>query len=118
MTPARPLNVGLVQMAMGADPHDNLTRAIAGVREAADRSAAGVVPASAEAIVRQVRRALSDGDALSGRRRQIASQLFYRPGTATARAVQCFYDALQLPQPAATPTTVVSPLEMRSIDRA
>jgi N-carbamoylputrescine amidase len=43
MTATRPLKVGLVQMAMGADPHDNLTLAIAGVRDAARRGAAVVV---------------------------------------------------------------------------
>jgi N-carbamoylputrescine amidase len=39
----RPLKVGLVQLAMGADPGDNLKRAIAGVREAARGGAAVVV---------------------------------------------------------------------------
>jgi len=43
MTAARPLKVGLVQLAMGADPRDNLQRAIAGVREAARGGAAVVV---------------------------------------------------------------------------
>jgi len=39
----RPLSVGLVQMAMGADVDDNLARAIAGVRDAAKRGAKLVV---------------------------------------------------------------------------
>jgi N-carbamoylputrescine amidase len=39
----RPLTVGLVQMAMGADVGDNLKRAIAGVRDAAQRGAKLVV---------------------------------------------------------------------------
>jgi N-carbamoylputrescine amidase len=43
MTPPRPLKVGLVQMAMSADPADNLRRAIEGVREAAQRGAKLVV---------------------------------------------------------------------------
>jgi N-carbamoylputrescine amidase len=42
-TKGRPLKVGLVQMAMSADPADNLARAVAGVREAAGRGAAVVV---------------------------------------------------------------------------
>ncbi len=43
MTAARPLKVGLVQLAMSADMGDNLARAIAGVREAAQRGASVVV---------------------------------------------------------------------------
>ncbi len=43
MTAARPLKVGLVQLAMGADAGDNLKRAIAGIREAARGGAAVVV---------------------------------------------------------------------------
>ena len=43
MTAARPLKVGLVQLAMSADTSDNLARAIAGVREAARGGAAVVV---------------------------------------------------------------------------
>jgi len=39
----RPLKVGLVQMAMSAEPADNLARAIKGVREAAKNGAAVVV---------------------------------------------------------------------------
>jgi N-carbamoylputrescine amidase len=43
MTKSRPLAVGLVQMAMGADVGDNVARAIAGVREAARQGAKLVV---------------------------------------------------------------------------
>ena len=43
MTTARPLKVGLVQMAMGADPASNLAKAIDGVRDAAGRGAQLVV---------------------------------------------------------------------------
>ena len=42
-TKGRPLKVGLVQLSMSADTGDNLARAIAGVREAAQRGAAVVV---------------------------------------------------------------------------
>ena len=43
MTTARPLKVGLVQMAMSADPSDNLARAMTHVRDAAQRGAVLVV---------------------------------------------------------------------------
>jgi N-carbamoylputrescine amidase len=43
MTAARPLKVGLVQMAMGEDPAPNLAKAIDGVRDAAKRGAQLVV---------------------------------------------------------------------------
>jgi N-carbamoylputrescine amidase len=43
MSARRPLKVGLVQMAMGADPKPNLAKAIDGVREAAGRGAKLVV---------------------------------------------------------------------------
>jgi N-carbamoylputrescine amidase len=43
MTAARPIKVGLVQMAMAADPAANLKRAIGGVREAAANGAALIV---------------------------------------------------------------------------
>jgi N-carbamoylputrescine amidase len=43
MTAARPLKVGLVQLSMSTDAGDNLARAVAGVREAAQRGAQVVV---------------------------------------------------------------------------
>jgi N-carbamoylputrescine amidase len=43
MTVARPLKVGLVQMAMGAEPEPNLKKAIEGVRAAAKRGAQLIV---------------------------------------------------------------------------
>jgi N-carbamoylputrescine amidase len=43
MTNPRPLKVGLVQMAMSADPADNVARAVKGVREAAQQGAALIV---------------------------------------------------------------------------
>jgi hypothetical protein len=51
---------------------------------------------SAAAITQAVRRALADPSAASAERRAAAARMFYRPGTATARAVQCIYDALNL----------------------
>ena len=37
----------------------------------------------------------------SAERRAAAERVFYRPGSATARAVQCIYDVLELPACAA-----------------
>ena len=39
MTAARPLAIGLVQLAMGTDTGENVNRAVAGVREAARKGA-------------------------------------------------------------------------------
>jgi hypothetical protein len=36
---------------------------------------------------------------LSGERRALADRSFYRPGSATARAVDCIYELLELPAP-------------------
>jgi hypothetical protein len=50
--------------------------------------------------VAAVDRALSDPGTLSLARRQVAADLFYRPGTATARCALNLYDVLQLQAPA------------------
>ena len=60
------------------------------------RNAATVAPADARAVARAVRSALDDPDAKRAERRAAAARLFYRPGTATARAVTCIYDLLGL----------------------
>jgi glycosyltransferase involved in cell wall biosynthesis len=70
------------------------------------RSAAHVVQDPRE-LGRTVQIALADPRQHSQRRRAIASELFYRPGGATARAVQCIYQVLGLPM--RVPATV--PLE-------
>jgi len=64
------------------------------------RSAADVVSTAREAA-RAVSLALRTPDRLSERRRAVANELFYCPGTATARAVACLYDVLSLPAPTA-----------------
>jgi hypothetical protein len=46
---------------------------------------------------------LNDPAAGGDRRRQVASELFYRPGGATARATEYLYEALAL-----TPTAAVN----------
>ena len=66
------------------------------------RSAAVVVEASD--TVAGVRRALADPHRHSARRRAVADELFYGAGHATARAADCIYDLLALPQPVAAPT--------------
>jgi len=64
------------------------------------RSAAVVVP-DADGAVAAVARELVAPAPLGDRRRAIAGEMFYRPGQATTRAVQCIYDLLALPAPAA-----------------
>jgi CDP-glycerol glycerophosphotransferase (TagB/SpsB family) len=54
-------------------------------------------------------RALADPSARSPQRRAVAEDLFYNPGTATARSVAELYDALEL-----EPLTVAIPLEQAS----
>jgi glycosyltransferase involved in cell wall biosynthesis len=63
------------------------------------RGAADVVAAADTAGA--VRRALADPERLSQQRRQVAGELFYHPGGASARAAQCIYDVLDLPEPLA-----------------
>ena len=65
------------------------------------RRASIVVKREPLAIRRAVECALEDPSADSFERRSAAARLFYRPGTATARAVRCIYDALELEADAA-----------------
>jgi hypothetical protein len=62
------------------------------------RSAARVAHSAAEAVS-LVREELSRPAPLGAARRNIASTLFYRAGTATARAERAVYDLLGLPVP-------------------
>ena len=62
------------------------------------RSAA-FVAAAANDIARAVREGLDHPAAHRSERRRVADDLFYCPGTATARAVQCIYDLMALPAP-------------------
>jgi glycosyltransferase involved in cell wall biosynthesis len=88
------------------------------------RSAADVVPAAnvAEAALR----ALDHRDTLSSRRREIAADMFHRPGTAGARAVQCVYslldlctpDALALEARPSTAPVLLSNYQTRTTDHA
>jgi hypothetical protein len=49
--------------------------------------------------------ALAAPDALSPARRRVAADLFYRPGTASARCALELYDVLELAPPSAIVTT-------------
>jgi len=63
------------------------------------RSAATLVRATSELAAR-VRFELEHPGEHRKQRRAIADELFYCPGSATSRAVQCLYDLLALEQPA------------------
>ena len=55
-------------------------------------------------VLTAVERGLAQPDVGSAERRRLASELFYRAGTATARAVSAMYDVIELaPMPAAVP---------------
>ncbi len=69
------------------------------------RDAATVASADPRAIARAVETALARPDAHRAERRAAAARLFYRPGTATARAVTCVYDLLGLHAPERLPAT-------------
>jgi hypothetical protein len=69
------------------------------------RGAADVI-SGADALATTVRAALANPMALSAKRQAIANEMFYRPGSATARAVQCIYQVLRLPLEVATPAVL------------
>jgi hypothetical protein len=66
------------------------------------RSASEVTTADGAATA--VRRSLGDPGQLSGRRKQVAAELFYCPGTATIRAARSIYGLLGLCTPDALPS--------------
>jgi hypothetical protein len=72
------------------------------------RSAADVVTTAAE-VPDAVRRALADPSRLGEQRRRVAAELFYCPGSATARATECVYDLLALEAPKPLPAVGVEP---------
>ncbi|MFQ5777486.1 MAG: CDP-glycerol glycerophosphotransferase family protein [Terriglobia bacterium] len=61
----------------------------------------GVRVRSVEELVAALEDALAYPERMSALRRQAAADIFYKPGTATARAVQKIYDILELAPPAA-----------------
>jgi hypothetical protein len=62
------------------------------------QSAATVVH-DVDGATRAVVSSLAEPARLSGERRALADRSFYRPGSATARAVDCIYELLELPAP-------------------
>jgi hypothetical protein len=72
---------------------------------------ASVTVRDAAGAAAAVDRALAEPRALSASRRAVATDLFYRPGTAAARCALALYDVLQLAPPASIVTAVseVSP---------
>jgi hypothetical protein len=50
-----------------------------------------------------VDRGLADPHERSGARRTVAADLFYQPGTATARAVHALYETIELESPVTEP---------------
>ncbi|HVL68577.1 MAG TPA: CDP-glycerol glycerophosphotransferase family protein [Vicinamibacterales bacterium] len=82
-------------LLQAANVHPDYAELLASVAESVD-DARGVMDATV--------RALADPSARSGRRREVAEDLFHLPGTATSRAVAELYDVLELePQAAAVP---------------
>ena len=80
------------------------------------RSAADIVRGT-EALNEAVGLALANPRRHSAQRRTIADQLFYRPGTATSRAVQCIYEVIGLPMLAAAPyDTATSSVPLESLE--
>jgi len=68
---------------------------------------------NAVAAVQAVEKALANPSARSVSRRVVAEDLFYKPGTATARAVAELYDVMEL-SPRALPSAAVGRAEMVS----
>jgi CDP-glycerol glycerophosphotransferase (TagB/SpsB family) len=76
-----------------ANIHPDYVALLASVSESAD---------SLDGVVDAIERALATPRALGDTRRAVATDLFYRPGGATARAVRQLYDAIDL-DPLAVP---------------
>jgi hypothetical protein len=78
------------------------------------RSAADVI-GEIDVLDRTIDEVLAAPAVRSARRRAIANELFYRPGSATTRAVNCIYQLLSLPALATTPAALsdASPVTMR-----
>ena len=78
-----------------ANVHPDYVALLASVSHNVEADTAGVVAA--------VERALADPRAASDERRRVAADLFYQPGSATARSVRELYDVIELDPPAAMP---------------
>jgi glycosyltransferase involved in cell wall biosynthesis len=76
---------------------------------------------TADVVAATVTRALQHPAELSPVRRRVANELFYRPGTATARAVDVIYRLVGLPALAPAPAMLnepqpMSPVQMRPLE--
>jgi glycosyltransferase involved in cell wall biosynthesis len=76
---------------------------------------------SADRVAATVSDALANPENGRHERRRVANELFYRPGTATARAVDCIYKVLGMsalaPAPAQVPGTPgIAPVHMRPLE--
>ena len=80
------------------------------------QNAAIVTPRDARAVTDAVSRALMDPAAKSAERVAAARRVFYRPGSATARAVDCIYGLLEIATPAAVadPAALSAPAALSS----
>jgi hypothetical protein len=67
----------------------------------------------ADEAVRAVEGAFADPSSKSASRREIASKLFYKPGTATARAVSALYEVIEL-EPLAAASVVERPAALHA----
>jgi CDP-glycerol glycerophosphotransferase (TagB/SpsB family) len=84
----RPLvRIHLPELLETARVHPDYVGLLAAVSE----STAGI-----DDTVAAVEQALADGRTRSAARQAVAADLFYKPGTATARAVSALYDAIEL----------------------
>jgi hypothetical protein len=63
--------------------------------------------------IEAVDRALADPALRSATRRAVAGDLFYKPGTATARCAAALYEAIELAQPAGTEKVAAAPAAQR-----
>lgn len=77
-----------------------LTQARVNRERAAQLRAASFIVQDIGALCDTLREALAQPQAHSAVRRRTADALFYRAGTATARALECIYDLIELPRPA------------------
>jgi hypothetical protein len=98
------------------DRPELLTAARVTARHARWLRQAGRVAGTVEDAVALVRDALADPRKGSGHRRRVARRLFYRPGSATDRALQVVYGLLQLAPPR-TAVAQESHFDARTSDR-
>jgi glycosyltransferase involved in cell wall biosynthesis len=85
------------------DSPELVSRARVNPEKVAQLQSAAFVARQQREVASTVRRALDRPTDHSAVRRAIADELFYCPGSATGRAVQCLYDLLGVPAPAVAP---------------